>query len=293
MKRSALRMILLLLCLSLTACGAPDSTPHESTVSTPINDTIKTTFDEQTGTLTVTGSGVLADLYPVHEDDWEEYDDNTVRHIVIGEGITHLSNAFNHLVAVESIQFPSTLHTIERSFGECCALESLTIPATVKRIANNSFVCCDSLEDLRFEGTIQIDCPSCFTYLDIETITIPDNSVYCSAFLACEDLKEITIGANVSSLDATIHDRCWDGFYKTHEDLRVYVCEPQYAGDPNCKFQCWGMDRFLPIIIPEGESVDAYRNTPQTLNPDWIDTSIDNGQMPDPGPSYREMIARK
>ncbi len=293
MKRSALRMILLLLCLSLTACGAPDSTPHESTVSTPTNDTIKTTFDEQTGTLTVTGSGVLANLYPVHEDDWEEYDDNTVRHIVIGEGITHLSNTFNHLVAVESIQFPSTLHTIERSFGECCALESLTIPATVKRIADYSFVCCDSLEDLRFEGPIEIDCRGCFTYLSIETVTIPDNSVYCTAFRACRNLNEVIIGANVACHDSTPQNYCGSGFFKIGDNLRVYIHEPLYSGDTYNSAQLDDLDYYLPIIIPEGKTAAEYKNEPMPVNPDWIDTFIDEGQMADPAPRYEKRVPKE
>ena len=76
-----------------------------------LSDTVSYTIEEATGTLTLTGTGEtpeydLADRAPFGGS-------STIRHIVIGEGVTALSSClFYSMRGVESVTLPSTLETI-------------------------------------------------------------------------------------------------------------------------------------------------------------------------------------
>ncbi len=280
-KRLWIRLLMLCLTLSLALTGCGDTPPDSSVdasvgdttttttttttkVTTPSTtvvfdwkdegDTIAnpagsddpvakytTTFDESTGTLTVSGKGRLKDLYPRK---WEHPGigfgkisefinaDYEVQRLVIGEGITYLENCFNDMMALEEIIFPSTLKTIECSFVACEALEELTVPATVGRIWHRSFLYCSKLKRIDFQGRIKLTCPGSFKYLDaLEEVSIPADSELCDSFTKCENLKTVTLGASVFC-----HSPCYEAdggpcdfsFWGCPVIEKVYVYEPVF-----------------------------------------------------------------
>ncbi len=197
--------------------------------TTPEAGEITTAFDAATGTLTVSGSGVVKELYPrtiTYSEDMTKAEvvavDTTVKHLVIEEGITEIYNAFNDLAALESVTFPSTLTYMQESFMDCDKLKTLTVPATLKHMRYSCFHDCDSLKNITFQGPVLLDNPVVkvpvepyrnelqewidYTYIGwarapfcdldaLEEITIPDGSTLFAAFVNCKNLKRANLGS--------------------------------------------------------------------------------------------------
>ena len=99
-----------------------------------------------TGVLTINGSGAMPKLsataYP-----WYQYH-NIVRRIVIGEGVTAISNsAFYTCASLESVDIASTVTSIGGyAFYKCSSLTAITIPESVIRIEAYAFRQCGLTE---------------------------------------------------------------------------------------------------------------------------------------------------
>lgn len=104
-------------------------------------------------TLTVSGSGAIADYYaPYFFEDrekapWMSYND-TVTKIVIESGITKLGNhAFHNFKKVTDIVIPSTVTQIgSYTFEDCDSLTTVTLPGSLTEIDAFAFCYCDSLK---------------------------------------------------------------------------------------------------------------------------------------------------
>ena len=190
---------------------------------------ITTAFDAATGTLTVSGTGVVKELYAreiLYSQKLTEErvisTDQTVKHLVIEEGITALYNAFNDLHALESVTFPTTLTFMQDCFMDCDSLVAVSFPQSLKHLRYSCFYDCDSLKSITFGGAVVMDNPVtrvpvessvnelgetvAFTYVGwtrapfcdldaLEEVTIPDGSTLLGAFINCQNLKKATLGS--------------------------------------------------------------------------------------------------
>ena len=270
MKRILLIILVLIMALNISSC---------STLKKYGNVKIK--LDKETGILTVSGEGEIHNYHPHHNDDHEEYDDGTIKKVVIEEGITYIKNSFNHLVMLESIEFPASLHTIEESFIETQELSSLSIPATVKKIFNKSFSY-GEIKEVKFNGTIEITCPGSFESLPIKSIRIPKNSILCEAFDDSYALEEVIIEEGVSYYkhhkDEDGKDDYKSSFTGSEKAVKFYVYEPFYKGDDRLAvgdLPAW--DVYLPVTVPKGDDYKKHKDKFK-INEEHIDTCIDRGQ---------------
>ncbi len=249
---------------------------------------VKIKFDKKTAVLTVSGEGEIHNYHPHHKDDLEEYDDGTIKKVVIEEGITYIKNSFNHLVKLESIEFPSSLHTIEESFIETEELSILSIPATVKKIFNKSFNY-SGISDLKFNAPIEIT--TSFELIDIKSVRIPKNSVLSSAFNYCLKLEEIVVEEgvafeNIISENGSSYPA--HGFKYIVADAKFYVYEPLYKGEDktsvaNSPKYFW--DCYLPVIIPKGEDYKKYEDKFKT-NEEALGLGVDFSEHQGPHMRY-------
>ncbi len=226
-----------------------------------------TSFDAESGTLTITGTGMVEDLYPrdVYNGlvwgDTVIAVDTTVRHIVIGEGITRIFNSFNDLHCLEDIVFPETLTEIDTSFIDCDRLVRLDFHPAMIAIRHNSFYDCDGLKEIRFSSEIMIKdaghSSDPFGNLDSLTeIHIPGGSHLSSAFIGCPQLKKVLLGpgevgiarALFTDIDRSVHE----SFSECHEDLKIYATKTDrifYDSVP--------VD---PIVVSEEELLSMIQN---------------------------------
>ena len=101
------------------------------------------TYDPETHTMTVTGSGAMANYSESNPAPWASYNDS-VTSVVISDGVTGIGEyAFEGFSALTNLSIANTVTSIsEAAFLGCGSLKDITIPASVTsigRIAFNSF----------------------------------------------------------------------------------------------------------------------------------------------------------
>ena len=163
--------------------------PITSSAEQITNSNITTSFDETTGTLTVSGFGKVQKLYYD-----EKSVDNKIKHIVISEGITEVNSSFNGLNALQDIAFPTTLEQMNRSFNECNNLESVTMPEAMSRLYF-CFTNCDKLKGVTLNPELFIQCS--FNFTAVEEIFVQHGSTIADSFNSCKNLKKAFLDKDV------------------------------------------------------------------------------------------------
>ena len=160
--------------------------PEEDTATSVSGVTYR--FDPDTGTLTVSGVGDMAD-YSYGTAPWYPYR-YQIRSIVIEDGVTSVGGcAFFACEAVESVTLGKDVTKIQYSaFYSCGSLKEITIPDTVTYIGDSAFSGCDSLI----------------------SITVPDNVTYLgyNVFDGCTSLETAFIGRSVAYIGGNAFDGC-------------------------------------------------------------------------------------
>ena len=114
-------------------------------------------FDEATGTLTISGSGAMYNWSKNEMNEWFDLA-NRIKHIVVDEGITTIGDgAFARCGALETISLPSTLTSIGAwSFDNCRRLAQIDIPESVVAIGASAFYNCVSLKEFVFPKGVEV-----------------------------------------------------------------------------------------------------------------------------------------
>ena len=110
-------------------------------------DNVMWTFDTETGALTITGAGDMADYeYNKNFAPWHYLRDK-VKTVTIGSGVTSIGDyAFYECKRPTSVTIPTSVTRIGyAAFGECSNLTSVTIPSGVTSIGDYAFYNCTSL----------------------------------------------------------------------------------------------------------------------------------------------------
>ena len=100
-------------------------------------------YDAVTGTATASGWGTLTS-----EGFKEQFGDQPLRHLVIGEGILAVKG-FERFNDLESVVFPDSLRVIASSaFGNCSKLQQVSIGAELSYIGAGTFGTCSNLQNM-------------------------------------------------------------------------------------------------------------------------------------------------
>lgn len=113
-------------------------------VTNGVDGNITYEFDDTTGTLTLSGTGIMDDHVNGYAP-WASWD---VEKVIVGKGITSIGNgAFYGLQDLESVTLPSTVTSIGNyAFCLCKSLKETVIPDKVKSIGEYAFSECSSLK---------------------------------------------------------------------------------------------------------------------------------------------------
>jgi hypothetical protein len=113
----------------------------KSEIYTGTINTARWTFDTETSTLKVEGSGVLVnDGVHFHTKSFAKQ----IKHIVVGEGFTSIQDErFINLTEVVSVSLPASLVEIKESaFASLTSLKAITLPRYLKFIDRDAFKDC-------------------------------------------------------------------------------------------------------------------------------------------------------
>ena len=108
-------------------------------------DNVLFTYDSTTKTLSISGTGAMAD-YNGEDAPWNSYCTD-ITTVIIGDGVTSIGNsAFSGCTSLTRIEIPASVTSIGNSaFSGCTSLTRIEIPASVTSIGNNAFSGCTNL----------------------------------------------------------------------------------------------------------------------------------------------------
>lgn len=202
-------------------------------------DNVTWSLDEETGTLTISGTGdmkmtdreLLLGLMPLAD---------SVTSIVIGEGVTGICDvAFANYENLTSVSLPESLKTIGRDAFRCCKqLAELTIPEGVEDIGVYAFLATPWLEQqketesLVIAGKVLICCgngsigeplteaeyhaiagdDSYYYDGQLYQLTIPDGvkTIASEAFTGCWGMVKLTIPEGVEKIGSNAFSGCYN-----------------------------------------------------------------------------------
>ncbi|MBQ4578908.1 MAG: leucine-rich repeat protein, partial [Clostridia bacterium] len=114
-------------------------------------------FDADSGTLTVSGTGWPQEYFSGNEVPWSALRDS-ITAVAVEEGITGISDhLFEFLRKAERVTLPDSLTALYyTSFNDCSVLNNLLIPASVTSMGNDyGFIRCGALTDVYYLGTAE------------------------------------------------------------------------------------------------------------------------------------------
>ena len=131
-------------------------------------------FDSETKTLTISGSGAMADYISPQGVPWYNYRPQ-ITSVVIENGVTSIGNiAFYGYSNLESVNISASVTSIgDAAFYGCKSLTSITIPEKVTSIGDAAFLNCTSLTSVTIPGKV--------------------TSIGRGAFESCTDLTTVTM----------------------------------------------------------------------------------------------------
>lgn len=147
--------LLMILALPLGANAASAPIFKTGTVSSgDLSDTVSYTINEETGVLTISGTGAIPDYNSSQITPWKFND--KVTSLVIEEGITRIGNyAFERRASLKSCSLPSTLESVgEYAFESDTGLEEIVLPSKVTKVEKYAFYSCKGVKNFTTTSVI-------------------------------------------------------------------------------------------------------------------------------------------
>ena len=167
--------MIIMLCITSLACAATVASGNCGAQGSNVTWVL-----DDTGTLTISGTGAMKDCGEYLDDIPWYYNVEEIEAVIIDNGVTSIGDsAFSGCDSLTSITIPASVTSIENhAFGNCSNLRSITIPNNVTSIGDYAFANCSNLR----------------------SITIPNSvtSIGYWTFNGCGSLVEINVDANNS-----------------------------------------------------------------------------------------------
>ena len=204
---SALLAVAMMLALLPTAAFAADGElPTSGTCGAKGNEkNVHWTLDSD-GTLTISGSGAMADYDSYYNQPWAGQRDN-IKHLVVENGVTSIgNNAFRYCTNLIDADMSKalSLSSISTSFWGCTGLKNVVLNEGLKEIGGSAFSFCfgTSPGSINIPSTVTAIGSWCFQECSgLENVTFAGNSqltkIEGGTFYWCESLKKITIPKSV------------------------------------------------------------------------------------------------
>ena len=180
--------------------------------------TVKAVLDEETGTLTIEGTGAMKNWNSSSSVPWKNVRES-IQKVIIKEGVTSIgSYAFSGCSSLTSINIPEGVtNIVVYAFKDCSSLTSINIPSSVTSIGGSAFEGCSSLTSINVnESNKKYSSESGILFNKNKTeiikypigkkettYTIPSSvtSIGSAAFADCSSLMSIEIPEGVTSIE--------------------------------------------------------------------------------------------
>ena len=199
--------------------GENSSKPPEDTIQ--MGDDVWFTFDDSTGTATISGTGDMWDYYENGYDYTNKHQNpfagkSNVQKIVISEGVTNVGDYFlqgyEYRSNIKEISLSSTITKIGRyAFQNCYNVKSVNLPGGLETIGDYSFDHCSGLIEINVPDSVKSIGKNCFqSCRKLSTAILPDTLIEISefAFFGCSGLTEITLPSKLESIGRYAFSGC-------------------------------------------------------------------------------------
>lgn len=161
------------------------TTEPEITIGGSCGANANWSFDENSGVLTISGSGPMDDF---SEAPWYAKYRNSITTVIIQPGVTTIGkSAFASCRKITSVSIPSTVTKIGAFAFDYCDFKSITLPASLEHIGSQAF---------RYNN---------FTSVDLQNVVTCDTF----AFDNCTSLKEVTLSPRLTAIPAGMFHNCY------------------------------------------------------------------------------------
>ena len=169
-------------------CGLYTSL-SEMGISNKCGDNLIWSFNGETETLTISGTGDMYDFSDNSQTPWIGFK-NSIKNLDVQSGVTRIGgNAFNGCTALSSVTISNSVTVVGSwAFCDCKSLTSITIPEGVINIRDNVFRNCTSLTSVSLPESLK--------------------TLGGHAFLGCRSLASITIPDGITFLDRIAFQEC-------------------------------------------------------------------------------------
>ena len=201
--------LLLSLAMLLTITSGLNLTAFADVKTGKCGDNVTYSLDTETGVLTISGTGDMADYSTYRPFD----DNNSVESVIIENGVTSIGGGvFEYCTSLISATIPNSVTSIgDSAFFGCTSLTSVTIPNSVTSIGDSAFYNCTSLTSVTIPNTVtSIGDSAFYNCTSLTGVTIPDSvtSIGRSAFSTCKSLISVTIPNSVTSIGRSAFSNC-------------------------------------------------------------------------------------
>ena len=173
------------------------------------NTNINYTLDE-TGLLTVSGTGAIPSTYESEPLEWSPWI-NDITAVDIKNGITSIGDSsFYDYTNLTKVTLANSVQIIDTAaFALCTSLVEINFPSTMSEIKMHAFYGCSSLESVVLPNGITTLRGLFNGCTNLTTLVIPDSveEFKENAFFGCTSLKTLTLPKNIM----TIHDYSFNG----------------------------------------------------------------------------------
>ena len=154
--------------------------------------TVSYSYVESTHTLTISGTGAMADYENPSERPWNSYA-GEIETVIIEDGVTNIGNyAFNYCTSLTSVTIPASVTSIGiDAFLDCSGLTAVTIPASVTTIGDAAFFNCSGLTAVTIPSSVTTIGVEAFSYCsNIATMTVEDGNTKYDSRNGCNAIIE-------------------------------------------------------------------------------------------------------
>ena len=167
---------------------------------------------KEDGTLTISGTGEMADYTYYSRAPWKNHNASIVK-VVVQDGVASIGKyAFYDCSGLTGVTIGNSTKSIgEDAFRSCDSLTSITIPGSVTSIGASAFYGCSGLTSITIPDSVtSIEYDTFDSCSKLTSITIPDSvtSIGNFAFHNCSSLMSITIPDSVAHIAPGAFSAC-------------------------------------------------------------------------------------
>ena len=241
-------------CPTIESDPDPEPTPTSGTCG----ENATWSLDTITGTLTISGTGVMSD-YPSpwwgmgdSYSPWR-YWNGIIAKVIVQKGITTIGDCAFYGCNLSSVTLPNSLTTIKiAAFARCSNLDSVSLPNSVSSIYDMAFTGCSGLTSITLSNQLTYINIDVFAGCGLTSVNIPNGitEIDKGAFSGCTRLKNVTFPTSLRVIeDGAIGG--WDSI----SSVTCYSVRPPSVIENHYYYQ-WPYSKVL--YVP-AESLNTYQ----------------------------------